>query len=854
MCGGAGTIAAMATPERLILVDGSSLIYRAFFAIPGNLSTAFGLHTNAIYGFATMFRKMLAGRRPERGAVVFDAPGKTFRDERYADYKSQRPSMASELREQLGWIDRVVEAHRFQHFRVQGYEADDVIGTLTQQAVEAGMEVVIVSGDKDFAQLISDRVKMVDTLRDVTFDPELVRKKWGVRPEQMVDFLALMGDKVDNVPGVAGIGQKGAAKLLETYGTLDAILEHKDELKGRQGTALEEHADDARLSRELVTLDRAVPLELSLDDLRLEVPDPVAINELYRELEFYSLLGDESADAVEVDDDAEYQVLSGAEARAAVAELPSGAALLPIVDLPRSVDGKVTGFAFAPHPGVAFYVAVASLDDARALLEPLTVDADRRTVVYDAKQVWVVLDRCGLELAGRLDDVHLASYLVEPTKVIPHRLDQIVKEYLHRTIPPAKRILGSGKSVRRFSELEAAELGPYACQMADVLAQLWPILAGKLVEEEQERYLAEVELPLARVLARMERDGILVDGPDLARIGREFGERLAGYERRIHELAGREFNIGSTKQLSQVLFEELKLPVIKRTKSGYSTNAEVLERLAPKHEIAREILEHRKLAKLINTYTDVLTREVNPVTGRIHASFQQTTAATGRLITTIELRLLAHFTRDPVLVEAFRDKVDVHRRTASQLFGCAADAVTAEQRGVGKLVNFATIYGQGATALSQTLGVPRKEAQRYIDDYFAAMSGVRAWLDGTIEQAHRDGFVTTVLGRRRWIPELSSRNFQERQAGERIAANTPIQGSAADLCKVAMLRIAAAIEREGLEARMLLQVHDELVFELPTDEVDRLAAIVREHMENVHPLEVPLIVDIGTGASWADAK
>ncbi len=894
----------MATPERLILIDASSLIYRAYYAIPSNFSTADGLHTNAIYGFATMFRKILAGRQPERGAVVFDAPGQTFREKKYPEYKAQRPRMDPELREQLEWVDKLVEAHKFPRLRAPGYEADDVIGTLTRLAVEAGMEVYIISGDKDFAQLIGERVRMIDTLRDVTFDPELVRKKWGVTPDKFVDFLALTGDKIDNIPGIPGVGQKTATKLLEQYGDLAGILAHIDALKGKQKQRFEDHQDQARLSRELATIDQKVPLELGLDDLKLVPVEPAALNELYKRLEFYSLLSEEEAAKDQAAAaDADFAAISSlAQLDALLASLPGpdegAVAVYPVVDPPSPVRGELAGLALSFAPDSARLIplhCVGGLGEAAlAKLKPWLEDPKRYKLGHDCKALWVALARVGVALNGVVGDLMLESFLIDPAKLIPHELGQIVKEYLQRTIPPAKRVLGSGQKAKLFSELEPGELQEWACQQVEAIAAAFPLVRARLDEEGQRETLETVDLPLSWVLGRMERTGVAVDGDDLAKMGQEFGERLAEREAKIFKIAGREFNIASPKQLGEVLFDELKLPVIKRTKTGYSTNAEVLERLAaktelPGHEIAEHLLEHRKLAKLINTYTEVLQSAVNPETGRIHATFQQTVGVSGRLITTepdlqrtpvktpegkrirqafvakpgcklisadwsqIELRLLAHVTGDAQLVGSFTRGLDVHARTAAQLFEVAPDQVTAKQRGVGKLVNFATIYGQGATALGQILGVPRKQAQAYIDDYFEYYAGVRAWLDATIAQAHGDGYVETVLGRRRYIPELSSNNYQDRQYGERISANTPIQGSAADICKLAMLAIDRDLRAAKLETRMLLQIHDELVFEAPEAEVERVVAIARERMEHAYPLEVPLVVDVGVGDNWAEA-
>ncbi|PRP90471.1 DNA polymerase I [Enhygromyxa salina] len=894
----------MATPERLILIDASALIYRAYYAIPSNFTTADGLHTNAIYGFATMFRKILSGRQPERGAVVFDAPGQTFREKKYPEYKAQRPRMDPELREQLAWVDKLVEAHHFPHLRMPGYEADDVIGTLTRLAVEAGMEVYIISGDKDFAQLISDRVRMVDTLRDITFDPELVRKKWGVAPERFVDLLALMGDKVDNIPGIPGIGQKTATKLLDKYGDFDGIFAHVDELKGKQKERIEDHREQAALSRELATIDTKVPLELGLDDLKLVPVEAGALNELYKKLEFYSLLSEtEAAKEQGADADADFAAVATlAELDALIASFPaadSGAvAVYPVYDAPSPVRGALAGLAFSFAANHARFVPTACAgglgDAAIAKLAPWLEDPKRYKLGHDCKALWVALRRVGVTLRGVVGDTMLESFLIDPNKLIPHALGQVVKEYLQRTIPPTKRVLGSGKKLKQFTELTPAELFEWSGQQVEAIATAFPAIRERLDLEGHRDYLETVELPLSWVLGQMELDGVAVDSEDLAKMGEEFGERLATLEAKIFEIAGREFNIASPKQLGEVLFDELKLPVIKRTKTGYSTNAEVLERLAAKtelegHEIAEHLLEHRKLAKLINTYTEVLQNAVNPETGRIHTTFQQTTGVSGRLITTepdlqrtpvktpegrrirqtfvaragcklisadwsqIELRLLAHFTGDEHLVDSFARGLDVHARTAGQLFEVAPDEVTPKQRGVGKLVNFATIYGQGATALSQILKVPRKQAQAYIDGYFEYYAGVRAWLDATIAQAHIDGYVETVLGRRRYIPELSSNNWQDRQYGERISANTPIQGSAADICKLAMLGIDRELKAAKLEARMLLQIHDELVFEAPVAELEQVMAIARAQMEQVYPLKVPLVVDVGVGTSWAEA-
>ena len=891
----------MAKAERLVLVDGSWLVYRAFFAIPANFATKAGLPTNAIFGFATMFRKLFAGRMPDRGAVVFDSPAATHRELKFPAYKAQRPAMPGELAQQLATIDRLVAANHFPMLRKPGYEADDIIATLARRGVEAGLEVVIVAGDKDLAQMVGEHVRMLDTMRDVTYDAELVRKKWGVPPARIPDLLALMGDDVDNIPGVPGIGQKGAAGLLEKYGSLDGILAHLEELKGKQKAALVEHAEAVKLYRQLATVDVNAELDVTLDQLRLTPPDPKELDALYRELEFYSLLT-AGGDARQGDTpDIEVEVPATLEAaRAAVAAIDAlpagqGVALTPIYEPPARVHhAHLVGLALATAGRRPVYLAFRGAgaplgEPAVELLRPLFADESRPKFVHDVKQLAILCARHGLSLGGEIVDTMITSFLVDPVKCIPHALDQVAREYVQRSIPAAKSLLGAGQSARSPGVVDITAAAKYAAQLADVILALAPVLQKRLAEAGQVEHYKNLEHPLAYVLARMELAGIRVDREDLARMGEEFHARKAEIEKRIYALAGREFNIGSTKQLADVLFEELKLPVIKKNKTGYSTDAEVLERLAAKHEIAQQILAQRELAKLINTYTDVLRDAIAPETGRIHATFQQTTGVSGRLISTdpdlqrtptrtpegrrirrafvapagmrlmsadwsqIELRVLAHFSGDPRLVEAFRDRLDLHRRTASLLFHVEPEAVSKEQRNVGKTVNFATIYGQGATALAQILGIARKDAQSYIEKYFEYYAGVRQWLDRTIAEAHHNGYVTTLLGRRRYIPELSARTNSDRAAGERIAANTPIQGSAADLCKLAMLQIDRRLPAVAPGVRMLLQVHDELVFEVPESQVDAASELVRAVMERPYPLDVPLEVSIGVGASWGDA-
>jgi DNA polymerase-1 len=888
----------MSTPERVVLIDGSAIVFRAWFALPGSLQNSDGLKTNAIYGFANMFRKMFAGKTPSRGAVIFDAPGKTFRDEAYPQYKAQRPKMDPELKAQLPFIDRVVRANGFPILRVPGYEADDVIGTLAKQAVALGYEVQILSGDKDFCQLVDDQVRMIDAIRDITYDSELVRKKWGVPPAQFVDLLALMGDSVDNIPGVPGIGAKGAAGLLERFGDLETLLASTDQLKGRQQANLREFADQARLSRELATIDCAVPLDRTVDDLVLPPWDEPGVNALYTELQFYSLITEAARDELAGDAaDADYGTVWLPAALPNFLDWLRGAepvAVHPVFDVEGNPWSDLVGLAvtreaqtgwFLPLLGPGDHLGVDALEQLRPWLE----DPAAPKVAHDWKRLWVGLQRRGIDARGCVFDVRLASFLVDPTRLIPHRLEQLCKDVLHRVLRPGKAVAGAGQKLVPFREVATAEVTDWACHLVSAVYEMWAPMAERLEDAGQTAQLLEHDLPLSYVLGAMEVRGVRVDAADLDALGIEFRAQRAAHEASVWELAGHEFNLGSPKQLGEVLFDELGLPVIKRTKTGYSTNAEVLERLAAKgHAIATAVLEWRAVDKLINTYTDVLSAAVM-ADGRIHTTFKQTTGATGRLITTdpdlqrtpiatpegrrirtafvaepgwrilsadwsqIELRILAHVSGDPALCEAFAHGWDIHARTAAGLFDVPRDAVTREQRSIGKTVNFATIYGQGATALGQILGIERGEAKGFIDRYFATYAGVHAWLERTKEEALRDGFVTTLLGRRRIIPELTSNSQMDRMTGLRIAANTPIQGSAADLCKLVMLAIPSRLREAGLRTAMLLQIHDELVFEAPESEVEPASAIVRDCMESVVPLAVPLVVDLGVGASWSEA-
>jgi DNA polymerase I len=882
--------------ERVALIDGLGLAYRAFHAIPGNLRTTSGQPTNAIFGFAKMFRTLLAGRTPTLGAVVFDAPGPTHRHQQYAAYKAHRPSMPPALASQLPWIERLVTAHHYPILRVPGVEADDVIGTLAAQAVAAGHEVTIVSGDKDFAQLVSERVRLFDSTKEVVYDPDRVRRRWGVLPERFVDWLALVGDASDNIPGVPGIGAKGAAELLRRFDSVETLLACLDELTPAHRKALTAHADDARLSRQLATIRTDVPLARTLDDLHVRFPTPEELDVVYMELEFHSLLSPKAS--VQANSrPAAYFVCDTLEmATAAVtAECCTGApvAIHVLTELPDHLKGALVGVALSPQPGRALYLPLDGVGNhlgaAGARLISAWCRDDRfPKICHEGKRAWVTLARYGILLRGVVGDTALASYLLDPTDRVPHRLEQVARAFLRRGLQPLAGVIGRGRARKSFSALTVDRAGAWACHLADATGEAWPLVKAAMEEQGLLDVFWDLDVPLSPILGQMELDGVALSPGPLELLESELIEERDQVEQVVFGHAGHPFHIGSVKQLGTVLFDELGLPILKRTKTGYSTATDVLKRLRPRHPIVAEVERWRALAKLIDAYTKVLLQARAP-DGRIHATYQQTVSASGRLITTepdvqrtpvrtqtyrrvreafvpspgwqilsadwsqIELRLLAHVSADPRLMDAYTTGRDVHRETAAELFGTTPGEVSRAQREVGKTVNFATIYGQGATALAQSLDVGRDQASQYIKTFFLTYAGVDRWRDRVIAEAYRDGYVTTLLGRKRYISELSGHSHSDRSYGERIAVNTPIQGSGADICKLAMLRIAQAMKERKLRSKMVLQVHDELLFDVPPEELRALTALVREVMESVVQLAVPLVVDIGVGDSWATA-
>jgi DNA polymerase-1 len=884
----------------LVLIDASSNVYRAFFALP-RLSNAQGLPTNAVLGFTTMLQKILREKAPDYVAVVWDPPsgGPDRRKQLYPDYKANRDATPEDLRSQLEPIREIVGAYGLAQIVHPGEEADDVIATLTARAKRAGLDVRIVSTDKDLMQLVDEGVHLLDTMRDREYDPAEVERRFGVPPERMLDLRALTGDSSDNIPGVKGIGDKGAAQLLAEHGSLDELLSQPERIASkRHRTALAAGADSARLSRELSRLRDDLPVELDLDALAVPAADTEKLAQLFSDFEFKRLLNDlddhDATAATSTPSAHRTDVVSDAEAlrswigRIAAAER---IALACALDSDDPVSGELTALYISLEAGTAAALSVAALGE-EPVLEALRESLGQRELIWaghDLKRDWIALERRGVELRGELRDVAVAAYVVDPAQQV-RRPEVLARAFLGAEIPAREDVLGKGKSRRRASELSEEECASLFGAEAACALELEPVLRSRLVETGQLELYEEVEVPLVRVLARLEVAGVRIDEDRLRRLSGEIEAEIGSLELRIYELAGERFNIGSPKQLQHILFEKLSLPPSKKTKTGFSTDESVLEELALSYDLPREIMSYRRLAKLKSTYVDALPPLVNPETGRIHASFNQTVAATGRLSVSnpnlqnipirtqrgqqireafipaegrlllssdysqIELRILAHLSGDATLLDAFERGDDIHVRTASEVFGIDPSVVTDEQRSRMKGINFGIIYGSSAFGIARQLGIAQTEAREHIQAYFERYPGVRKFLDRAVAEARERGFAETLFGRRRYLPDLDSRNRVLRSAAERMAVNSVIQGSAADIIKRAMIRVDERLAQPGApDARMILQVHDELLFEVVPTEAERLRALVEREMGAAAEIGVPLEVHSGSGSSWREA-
>jgi DNA polymerase-1 len=879
--------------ERLFLLDGVSYAYRAFYAIQ-RLSNAEGFPTNAVFGFVRTLRKLIDDFGPERLVAVFDPRGPTFRSRQFAGYKITRKPMPEDLVVQMPVIKELLEAMRIPVVEVEGYEADDVIGTLARRAEADGMEVYIVSGDKDMLQLVTGKVRALYAHKDnAVLGPDQVVERFGVPPGKVTDVLGLAGDASDNVPGIAGIGEKTAIALVQQFGSLEQVLAHAGEVSGKKRQEnLRAGGETARLSKELVTIKTDVPVALDLDEARLGEPDAERLSRLYARLEFHQLRDALVArtDEAEVD----YRLINDAQALATLVERLERVEELAVDVETTSTDAfqaELVGISVAFAPKQAFYVPLNGALERRAVLEafrPVLDEPARRLVGHNIKYDLEVLRGAGIELGHVAFDTMVAAYLLNPARG-RYKLDELALEHLNLKKIPIADLIGSGKTQRSMAEVPLDEAAPYACEDADCTLRLKGLLEAQLREASLLELFHEIEMPLLGVLAAMEGRGVAIDAALLAGLSAEFQKRLDASARRIYEMAEESFNLNSPKQLSVILFDKLGLPVQKRTKTGPSTDVEVLEKLAQLHPLPQELLNYRQLAKLKSTYVDALPALVNPTTGRIHTSFNQTIAATGRLSSSspnlqnipvrteegrrirdafvpgepgwrllaadysqIELRIFAHLAHEGAMIEAFRRGEDIHAVTASLIYEVNLGEVTPEMRHRAKTVNFGIIYGQQAYGLAQFLQVPVGEAQAFIDAYYRRYRGVRAYMDETVAAAERTGYVETICKRRRYVPELKSSSNQTRALGRRIAINTPIQGSAADVIKIAMIRIERRLRDTGLRSRMVLQIHDELIFEIPQDEEETARALAVGEMESVMELSVPLKVDVKSGRTWGE--
>jgi len=872
--------------KKILIVDGNSLVHRAFYALP-LLTNGAGEFTNAAYGFVTMFAKILSDEKPDYAVVCFDKGKVNFRMEQYEAYKGHRKATPAELRPQFPLIKQILSAMNIAFEEMEGYEADDLIGTLVCRATEQGLKSLVLTGDKDALQLVSPSCTVLMTRKGITeierYDEKAVHHRYGLDPGQIKDLKGLMGDPSDNIPGVPGIGEKTALKLLYQFDSVENILEKIDQVSPpRLQKKLREHRELALLSKRLATIECSVPLDVELNCFQYREPDYDRLLEIYQELEFKSLIkgvleqmashptgpweeGDEEKDT-------SFILLDSLD--------DISQAVQDCLDLPRVAlyvtyrgnyfDGDISSVSFAPSSETAYTVFLdqGCAKEKLMVLGELFSTTKTKKIIYHAKDTQVLLAQAGMEFGVFHSDVMLGAYLLNPGSS-DYSLESLSLEYLNRAL------------VTREDEI--ADHGGRAA----VIWALAGVIESKIADLEMDDLYRKVELPLATVLAAMELAGVRVDGSSLHTMSQDLELAIQGVSESIFELAGEEFNINSPKQLGVILFEKLGLPPIKKTKTGFSTNAEVLEQLSSQHEIAQKILEHRALVKLKSTYVDGMQALINPQTGKLHTSFNQTVTATGRLSSTepnlqnipirmelgrqirkvfvpsreenillaadysqIELRVLAHISGDQVLKEAFREGQDIHTRTAAEVFGVSMDRVDAEMRRRAKAVNFGIVYGISDFGLSRDLGIPRKEAKQYIDSYFARYQGVARYMEKVVAQAREQGYVTTLLNRRRYLPDLFSSNFNVRSFGERTALNTPIQGTAADIIKVAMVRIFNLLREKQYKSSMILQVHDELIFDVVPEEIEEIKELTVDTMEHALTLDVPLKVDLKIGKDW----
>lgn len=893
----------------MVLVDGSSYLFRAFHALPNLMSTK-GANTGAIKGVVAMIKKLVLDYPDSAIVVVFDAKGDTFRNELYPEYKANRAKMPDDLREQIAPIHEIIKALGLPLISISGVEADDVIGTMAVQAKAADYDVVISTGDKDMAQLVNENVSLINTMTGVEMNIDGVVEKFGVRPDQIIDYLALVGDTADNIPGVPKCGPKTAVKWLTEYSTLKGVMDNADAVKGKVGEYLRESLAHLPLSYELATIKLDVVLDEDIKEMHQRAPDKAALKTLYTEYEFRQW-NEELADGIEapasistedseIQASREYDVVFQASEFEQWLEKLSSAEMITFDTETTSLDymaAELVGVSFAVVAGEAAYVPIAhnyegaptqlSLDTVLRGIKPILEDPSIKKIGQNMKYDMSVMGKYGVEIRGLAFDTMLESYVLNSV-ASRHNMDDLALKYLGRTTIHFEDIAGKGAKQVTFNQIDLEVAGEYAAEDADITLQLHQTIWPRLSESEKLRSVFEkIELPLVGVLSRIERNGVLLDTDLLAKHSEALAVRIVELEEEAYSLAGEEFNLGSPKQLQQIFFEKLKLPVIRKTPKGQPSTAEpVLQELAHDYPLPKVIMEYRGLTKLKSTYTDQLPKQVHESTGRVHTSYHQAVAATGRLsskdpnlqnipirteegrrvrkafiaapgykliaadYSQIELRIMAHLSKDDGLLKAFKDGLDIHSATASEVFGHPIEQVKDFERRSAKAINFGLIYGMSAFGLARQLSIPRGDAQDYIDLYFERYPGVRAYMDSVREQAAGDGYVETIFGRRLYLPDITASNFQRRQGAERAAINAPMQGSAADIIKLAMIDVDGWLMESGIDAKMIMQVHDELVLEVREDLVPKVMAIVDEKMSSAAELDVPLVVESGMGDNW----
>jgi len=897
----------MTKKEKLFLIDGNSYCYRAFYAIK-DLRNSKGRPTNAVYGFILMLKKLLEKEKPGYMAVAFDLKGPTFRHLEFKDYKAHRKPMPDDLVSQMDLIKDVIAAYNVPIFEKQGFEADDILATIAKKASQQGIDVCIVTGDKDMLQIVDKNIKVYSSRKDdLVYDIETVKQRFsGLGPEHITDFIALAGDATDNIPGVTGIGEKTAIELIREFGSIENLYKNLDQIKSEsKRKMLADEEDSARMSKELGTVDSDAPIEIDINEMRIKSPDTEKLLGIFKELEFKNFAREISSCNSDVHKEACYRTIcSASDFKAFVKELKTKKEFVLDIETTseQPMQANLVGMSFAWKEGEAYYVALLhegeglrvkgeGVDIAEALkeLKPILEDESIKKIGQNIKYDKLVLLNYGIDIRGISFDTMIASYLLNPSRM-SHGLDDIAFEYLDHKMTDIDELLGTGKKRVTMDMVDVGKVSAYSCGDSDVTLRLKNIFEKELLKKELDSLFNDIELPLVDVLSDMEKNGVKIDVDFLKETSSSMENELSGLIKNIYKIAGEVFNINSPKQLSRILFEKLGLPVVKKTKTGASTDVEVLEKLSSLHLLPKELLRYRELSKLKSTYVDALPELINKKTGRLHASFNQAVTATGRLSSSnpnlqnipvkteegrkirrafigekgnfimsadysqIELRILAHLSKDRELILAFEKDRDVHTHTASLIFGVSEKDVTPEMRSSAKTVNFGIIYGISAFGLSKGLGIDPGSAQQFIDSYFERYPAVKIYMEDRIEEARGSGYVTTLFNRRRYIPEITSGGIREQQQAERIAINTPVQGSAADLIKIAMINIHKKMKKNNLKSLMTLQVHDELVFEVPEDELDKMKKLVKEEMEGAVKLAVPIKVSVQYGKNWLEME